>query len=170
MARVRTSAVSLSLPVGPSLDGTSGIVGSRSRVLLAAGALAASALLARALRRSPSDALRRRLLRRLDRIAPRVRYTDEIGAALSNGTCPVCLGDFAAAPERLLRVQTCGHALCAECLEGWVVHQAKSHLNPSRFGMTRGGDIVSWHCPPYVSPFLYLVNEVVVQLYLSTRL
>jgi Zinc finger, C3HC4 type (RING finger) len=113
--------------------------------------LAASAALAHALRRSPADAQRRRLLRRLDRVAPRRSYSSarDRGLLALNAACPVCLAEFAAAPDRTLRVQNeCRHALCAECLETWVLHTTKAHLNPARFGLTRGGDIVSWHCPP----------------------
>jgi hypothetical protein len=142
-----TAAVSLSLPVAPDvfLTGTP----SRMRTLLVAGVLAASGIITHAVRRGHGDALRRRVLRRLDRLAPRVRYSPELEESVVNATCPVCLSDFSASPDRPIRLQKeCRHAVCAECLELWVVHTAKSHLNPARFGLTRGGDIVSWSQPP----------------------
>jgi hypothetical protein len=140
------STMSLSLPMGPD---TMGDGPSYARTLVAAGVLATSGLLAYALRRSPAEALRRRLLRRLNRVAPRRSYAAALEKGLLNTTCPVCLSEFGDAPERPLRVQIeCKHALCASCLEMWVYHTVKAHLNPSRFGLTRGGDIVSWHSPP----------------------
>lgn len=47
-------------------------------------------------------------------------------------------------PDRLQRVLSCRHALCAECLEAWAVHCTKMHLRPERFGVTRNGQVVSW--------------------------
>jgi hypothetical protein len=142
-----TAAVSLSLPVTP--DAFVNGAPSRMRTLLVAGVLAASGIITHAVRRGHGDALRRRLIRRLDRLAPRVRYTLELEGRMVNATCPVCLSDFSACPDKPLRLQKeCHHAVCAECLELWVVHTAKSHLNPARFGLTRGGDIVSWSPPP----------------------
>lgn len=130
--------------MGPSVNGRSHV-----RTLLAGCALAVSGITALALRRSPTEALRLRLLRRLKRVAPRRSYSAALGETLFNTSCPVCLCEFKAAPERPLRIQKdCGHALCAECLESWVLHTTRAHLNPSRFGLTRGGDIVSWHSPP----------------------
>lgn len=46
--------------------------------------------------------------------------------------------------DKPIRILDCGHALCAECLEAWAVHCTKAHLNPSRFGITRGGRVVAW--------------------------
>lgn len=46
--------------------------------------------------------------------------------------------------DKSIRVLECRHALCAECLEAWAIHCTKSHLNPSRFGITRNGRVVSW--------------------------
>lgn len=64
---------------------------------------------------------------------------------------PVCLCEFASAPERPIRVLKCRHALCSDCLESWAVHCTKAHLDPTRFGVTRGGQVVSWspgpNCP-----------------------
>lgn len=117
----------------------------RARLLFTAAAATAAAA-ARALRRSPAKSLRRRLVRRLDRVAPVATRGSEPPV---NDACPVCLTEFADAPDRPLRVQTdCQHGACAECLEAWVLHTTCAHLNPARFGLTRNGDIVSWHGPP----------------------
>lgn len=143
-----TAAVSLSVPMPPEIFVAT--PPPRMRALLTAGLLAASGFVTHALRRSPADALRRRLLRRLDRLAPKVRFTPEIENSIVNSACPVCLSEFSCAPERYIRVQKqCKHALCSDCMETWVIHTAKSHLNPSRFGLTRGGDIISWSQPPF---------------------
>lgn len=57
---------------------------------------------------------------------------------------PVCLGEFSNNPDKCIRVLECRHALCSDCLEAWAVHCTKAHLNPSRFGITRAGRVVSW--------------------------
>lgn len=57
---------------------------------------------------------------------------------------PVCLCEFSSTPDRAIRVLPCRHALCSDCLEAWAVHCTKAHLNPARFGITRGGQVVSW--------------------------
>lgn len=57
---------------------------------------------------------------------------------------PVCLGEFSSTPDKYIRVLECRHALCSDCLEAWAVHCTKAHLNPSRFGITRAGRVVSW--------------------------
>lgn len=57
---------------------------------------------------------------------------------------PVCLCDFASTRDRPVRILPCRHALCASCLEAWAVHCTKAHLNPARFGIIRGGQVVSW--------------------------
>lgn len=143
-----SAAVSLSMPMTPEILVASRP--SRMRALLTAGLLAASGVVTRALRKAPADAWRRRLLRRLDKVAPKMRYSHQLQQSIVNSACPVCLSEFSCSPERYIRVQIqCKHALCSDCMETWVVHTAKSHLNPSRFGLTRGGDIVSWSQPPF---------------------
>lgn len=62
---------------------------------------------------------------------------------------PVCLCEFRGRIDgmdkcKMIRILKCGHALCAECLEAWAVHCTKAFLNPSRFGLTRSGRVVSW--------------------------
>lgn len=135
----------ISMTLSPARGGGGGPSTLRARLLFAAAAAGAAAA-ARALRRTPAEALRRRLVRRLDRVAP---VAARGGAPPVNHACPVCLAEFADAPARALRVQAdCGHGACAECLEAWVVHTTRAHLNPARFGLTRNGEIVSWHGPP----------------------
>jgi hypothetical protein len=115
------ATMSLSLPVAPDMILLSGPP-SRGRTLLTALVLAGSGLVAHALRKAPADALRRRLLRRLDKVAPKRRFAEDLveSGVVVNTTCPVCLADFKDSPDRLIRAQKkCKHALCAECMETW---------------------------------------------------
>jgi hypothetical protein len=116
-----SAAVTISLPVGPDMILLSG-PRSRGRCVLAVLVMAGSGFVAHALRKAPAEALRRRLLRRLDKVAPKTRFSNDLieSHAVVNASCPVCLSDFADAPEKLIRVQTkCKHALCADCMETW---------------------------------------------------
>jgi len=45
-----------------------------------------------------------------------------------DGTCPICLDDFADTPKRKKRLTTCGHLFCAECFELWFEQHPRCPL------------------------------------------
>lgn len=98
------------------------------------------------IRRGHSNGVRKRVVRCLDRIAPKTRYDASKGknGHIINSDCPVCLCEFSTMADKAIRILKCRHALCSDCLEVWAVHCTKAHLNPSRFGITRAGQVISW--------------------------
>ncbi|CAN8067875.1 unnamed protein product [Agarophyton chilense] len=140
-----TSTASLSLAVGASPRFTVSSAPNGVRTAVLAGAAVFSGLVY-LLRRGHADGVRKRVIRRLDKIAPKSKYHPHKHAHghIINADCPVCLCEFASDADKPIRVLGCRHALCSDCLEAWAVHCTKAHLNPSRFGITRAGRVVSW--------------------------
>lgn len=178
-------AASVSLAVGAVPSFTVNSPPHGLRTALFAGAAVVSGFLIW-VKRGHADGVRRRVIRRLDRIAPRTKYhaakqhkphiinadcksrfryppifphipktrsssqpnftpTNPPNSTLPpRNTGPVCLCEFAKTPDKPIRVLECRHALCSDCLVAWAVHCTKAHLNPSRFGITRAGRVVSW--------------------------
>lgn len=113
-----------------SVTVTLGVRGLAAAVVI--GAAACSWILRRL---SPAAATRRRILALLDRAAPKVPL--ERAGRLLNDECPVCLCEL----EGAVRPMECGHALCSRCLETWVLHSVRAHLDPSRFAYSDHGAI-----------------------------
>lgn len=90
---------------------------------------------------SPASATKRRILRLLDRMAPKVALTR--AGPLLNDECPVCLCPL----EGCVRALECRHALCSRCLETWVLHAARAHLDPTRFSYADHGGAIAPPAP-----------------------
>ncbi len=120
---------------------------------LAAGLAIGSLLCSWLSRRfSPSSATKRRILKLLDAVAPRVSLSR--AGMILNTDCPICLNALEEANS--IRKLECRHALCASCLEQWIIQSVRSHLNPARFSISPRGVLYSYvpgpSCPLCKAP------------------